>query len=111
MLRVVPGKLTVDCTASWVLSTTAIELVVGFSTRVKALLGASAIIPASGRPDKSTVEMEMKSMEASTILRAGPLVPRAVIDNGFETNARNPSLLGTFGLLAEVLGVLVGVVP
>jgi hypothetical protein len=106
MLLVVPGKLTVDCTASLVLSTIATELLVSFSTNVKALLGERAIIPAFGREDKSTVEGESTSAEASTILSAGLMVPRDVVDNGFETNARNPSLLGTFGLLTVVLGVL-----
>ncbi|MGH9530393.1 MAG: hypothetical protein ACRD2S_10810 [Terriglobales bacterium] len=44
-------------------------------------------------------------------MSAGTGIPSDVIANGLETNARNPSLLGTFGLLSVMVSVVVGVVP
>src|SRR5450631_1488 len=98
-----PGKLMVDWTASEVLPTTATELLVGLCTRVKALLGASAIIPAFGRDaDKSTVNADIRSREASTILSTGA-IPPVEADSGFEMIARNLIPLGTCLVLVGAL--------
>lgn len=76
----------------------------GLCTSVKALLGASAIIPAFGmEPDKSMVNADIRSRDASTILSAGAIVPVELVDSGLEINARNLMPLGTCLVLAGVL--------
>jgi hypothetical protein len=91
-----PGRVIPGLAVSWELTTTATEEVVGLRTRVNDLSGDNAIIPALlTDASRLTANGDIKSREASTILRAGEPVLTATVDRGLDTNARNFSPLGT----------------